>query len=437
MTDQSIDSLLPLAQDYHRTGRVSDAERMYKQIVAEQPDHTEAWYLLGILFFQTGRKRQSIEYLQKASASAPDNADILASLGSIRAELGDYESAVVDLRRATEVGADDPKPFTRLGMVLMETGRYEEAIPVYQRLNAMMPQAAGGLFNLGRAYEGLGRHEDAIGAYEQAIARKPNYADAYAGIAAALLDLDRPEEALEPCEQCLQRAPGDTYALALKAVALDALGERDRVDYLVDIERFVRPGRIEPPDGYDSVEAFNAALIEHISNHPTLSFDLPAVSCHNGVTSDNLLAEPKGPVAHLEEMLGRAFNAYRGALPDDPHPFVRAAPSRWRMEMWATLLDRQGHQSAHIHPTGWLSGVYYVQVPEVVSDGDPGHAGWIELGHPPDHFPRPKTPGLRYFRPEPGMFLFFPSYVYHRTVPFDSETRRVSIAFDFEPLAAG
>ena len=76
-------------------------------------------------------------------------------------------------------------------------------------------------------------------------------------------------------------------------------------------------------------------------------------------------------------------------------------------------------------------------MPEVVSDGDSEHSGWIEFGHPPDHFPAPKRPGLRYQKPEPGMFLLFPSYVYHRTVPFDSDTRRISIAFDFEPVPVG
>lgn len=438
MADQTVSSLMSLARDYHDSGRVLDAERLYTQIVEEDSGNAEAWYLRGILLYQTGRKREAIQSLEKAAGAQPGHPDILSSLGSVCADIGDYDTAIRVMREAIEAAPQDAKPYVRLGMVLLETRQFEEAIAIYQRLNELAPDAAGGWFNMGRAYEGLKRFEDAIAAYRECLARKPHLGEAYSGIAAALLDLDRPAEAIDACEQCLKRLPGDTGAIAYKAVALDALGDREAAGELLDFDRFVRVGRVEPPPGFDSVDAFNAALIDHIENHPSLSFDLEAISCHNGSTSDNLLVEPKGPVAELETLLVRAFDGYlRGVDPSQEHPFVHGAPEDWRIEMWATILERQGHQSAHIHPTGWLSGVYYVQVPEVVSDGDSDHSGWIEFGQPPDHFPAPKRPGLRYHKPEPGMFLLFPSYVYHRTVPFDSDTRRISIAFDFEPIRGG
>lgn len=438
MADQTVGSLMSLARDYHESGRVLDAERLYNQVVEEDSGNAEAWYYRGILLYQTGRKREAIESLEKADGAQPGHPDILSSLGSICADIGDYDASIAIMHRAIDAAPQDAKPYARLGMMLLETRRFEEAILVYQRLNDLVPEAAGGWFNLGRVYEGLKRFEDAIAAYREALARKPQFGEAHTGIAAALLDLDRPAEAIDACEQCFRMLPGDTSAIAYKAVALDALGDREAAAELVDLEQFLRVGRIEPPTGFDSVDAFNTALIDHIENHPSLSFDLEATSCHNGATSDNLLAEPKGPVAHLETLLVRAFDGYlRGIDPAQEHPFVDGAPEDWRIEMWATVLDRQGHQSAHIHPSGWLSGVYYVQVPEVVSEGDTGHSGWIEFGNPPDHFPAPKRPGLRYHKPEPGMFLLFPSYVYHRTVPFDSDTRRISIAFDFEPVRRG
>jgi hypothetical protein len=33
-------------------------------------------------------------------------------------------------------------------------------------------------------------------------------------------------------------------------------------------------------------------------------------------------------------------------------------------------------------------------------------------------------------RPKEGLALFFPSYLYHRTIPFEGPTPRISIAFD-------
>jgi hypothetical protein len=33
-------------------------------------------------------------------------------------------------------------------------------------------------------------------------------------------------------------------------------------------------------------------------------------------------------------------------------------------------------------------------------------------------------------RPEEGLMLLFPSYMYHRTIPFAGDGTRISIAFD-------
>ncbi len=37
---------------------------------------------------------------------------------------------------------------------------------------------------------------------------------------------------------------------------------------------------------------------------------------------------------------------------------------------------------------------------------------------------------MKAFRPEEGLMMAFPSYFYHRTVPFEAAETRISIAFD-------
>lgn len=39
----------------------------------------------------------------------------------------------------------------------------------------------------------------------------------------------------------------------------------------------------------------------------------------------------------------------------------------------------------------------------------------------------------RKIQPVAGMMLLFPSYFWHRTIPFDSAQERLSIAFDLTP----
>ena len=74
-----------------------------------------------------------------------------------------------------------------------------------------------------------------------------------------------------------------------------------------------------------------------------------------------------------------------------------------------------------------------MQLPEIISQPGQGEAGWIEFGRPPEHFHTTVEPEVRAIQPEPGLMLLFPSYFYHRTVPFESADPRISISFDILP----
>jgi uncharacterized protein (TIGR02466 family) len=95
-------------------------------------------------------------------------------------------------------------------------------------------------------------------------------------------------------------------------------------------------------------------------------------------------------------------------------------------------MDGGGHQAPHIHPEAWLSGVYYPLVPEAIRS-DEGGQGWLAFDEPDRHFPRSdEAPTLR-VRPTEGLLVLFPSYLFHRTIPFSGEGARISIAFDVIP----
>src|SRR5215510_15997422 len=87
-------------------------------------------------------------------------------------------------------------------------------------------------------------------------------------------------------------------------------------------------------------------------------------------------------------------------------------------------MEGQGYQTPHIHPQAWLSGVYYASVPaDIATAAD--RAGWIEFGEPLADYRFTAKPELRLIQPEEGLMLLFPSYFYHRTLPFSAGGTRV------------
>jgi hypothetical protein len=122
------------------------------------------------------------------------------------------------------------------------------------------------------------------------------------------------------------------------------------------------------------------------------------------------------------------------AAPDEePDPWLAARPARARLAPWGLIQKSGDYEDWHTHRGGWLSGVYYIQVPEPFSTAGDG-AGCIEFGPPPSLVATGEPPGapLR-IAPREGLLLLCPSHYHHRTIPFVSDRRRISFAFDVCP----
>jgi uncharacterized protein (TIGR02466 family) len=136
-------------------------------------------------------------------------------------------------------------------------------------------------------------------------------------------------------------------------------------------------------------------------------------------------------VAALEAAVLDAASAYlRRIGPTGDLPFPGRVPAQHRLAMWAVVMDTGGHQLPHIHPAAWLSGVYYVSLPGALGPDATDPAGWIEFGRPPDELGLRRPPDCSLFRPAEGRLFVFPSYFYHRTIPFTGPEPRICIAFD-------
>ena len=77
------------------------------------------------------------------------------------------------------------------------------------------------------------------------------------------------------------------------------------------------------------------------------------------------------------------------------------------------------------------SSALYITLPDVVQTTE-GNEGHIQFGVPPVELNLPLK-AKRVVRPEVGTLAMFPSYMWHGTIPFDSEQPRMTIAYDLVP----
>ncbi len=416
-------------------GRPGEARDSYARALDIQPDFLPAYLNTGNSLKTLGKFDEALEYYRWVLESEPRNVDALNNMGAVFYELTRFDDAESTYGKALEIDSGHADTLYNLGVLLHETERYQEAVDAYQRASAVRPHYAECHVNLGYAMHKLGRLDQAADAYRRAIDLDPDNAQAHANLGDVFLARGQPQAALGVCDGFLDKHAGDAGMLAFKTIALREAGDVDGARYLADVEKFVHAAELTVPKQFPDRDAFNTALADHICAHPSL-VDAPAShATRHGKHSGELLVAPKGPMAAWETALREAIEEYRGALPDDSaHPFVKSAPARYRLTAWSVVLERQGHQIAHIHPSAWLSGVYYVALPGAVAASDQDSAGWIEFGQPPDHYHARAQPERALKKPRQGLLILFPSYFYHRTIPFDVPGRRISIAFDVLPF---
>ena len=172
-------SLIQLALEHHRAGRLAEAEAIYRKILAAEPRNAEAVHLLGLVAQQVGRHSDAILLFQRSVAINPQRAQAFAALGASLGVTGRLHEAQEALRRAVQIDPALADAHLNLGNTLEATGQPEQAIASYERALRANPgeqtaHTAHG--NLGRVLMSLGRPQDAIADFAAAVQLRPNHA---------------------------------------------------------------------------------------------------------------------------------------------------------------------------------------------------------------------------------------------------------------------
>jgi uncharacterized protein (TIGR02466 family) len=398
-----VSTVAPSSADFsqavreHQAGALDAAATIYKAILAREPCHADALRLLGVVHHQRGDSAAGERLVREAITAAPDNA----------------------------------KAYDNLALVLTGRGAREEAVAALARAVTLNPQSEASHFNRAALLADLDRNAEAAESYRAALALNPRNANAHHALSGVLLKQGEAEAALHHAEACLKLMPRDATALSFKAIALSETGDLASLGRLVDLDRFIRIASVGPTIGGMSLAAFNAALARHIETHPTLR-QVP--STVNGHDTKELLTSGDPLCGALRAFAVEQIGAYAQALPADPsHPLTAGRPQRHRLESWGVVMWAQGYQVSHVHKKAWISGVYYVQLPDVIGELRTDNAGWIEFGHGPADLYTRSSPPVRGIKPVEGLMITFPSYLWHRTIPFESTQRRICVSFDVIP----
>jgi tetratricopeptide (TPR) repeat protein len=196
-----------LALSHQQAGRLQQAESIYRQVLAVDPNHADALHYLGVLALQVGQPAAAIDSLRRAIAVNPHVAVFHGNLGSAYGAAGRMDEAIESFRTAIRIDANFADAHNNLGTALMKTGRLEEAAASFRRAIQLRPQAAEYHNHLGSALQDLERLDQAVAAYRQALRIRPEFGDARYNIALALSKQGQLDLAKTNYEQALRINP--------------------------------------------------------------------------------------------------------------------------------------------------------------------------------------------------------------------------------------
>ena len=225
-TEQSGQSVAQ-ALALHREGRLDEAERIYRRILAAEPAHPEALHLSGLLNYQQGRLADALRLLAAAMRAKPSSSDAQMDYTLVLTGLGRHDEALASLDELAAHCADDARWHFNRANAQKELGRYSDALQSYEQAIALSPALFVAHHNRGSALAALDRHEEALASFDRALTLDLATADRIGALinrGKMLVKLKRFDEALASFDRVLDLAPDHVDALTRRGVVLAKLG---------------------------------------------------------------------------------------------------------------------------------------------------------------------------------------------------------------------
>ena len=437
-------------------GRTDEAIASYRRAIQFKPNLAVAHFNLGLTLQTQGKLDEAIAGYRKATSLEPGFFDAYGSMGTALQAQGKLDEAISAYRKSLAI---QPNPLTHfnLATALRDLGNLDEAIASYKNALAMNPDYSEAYNNLGETLRDQGNMEEAVRNYHNALIANPDNAAASFNIAQFLFDAGRLEEAIPHFEKS-QRDDWRERTLYCLYKTEKYEEFREKLQHMVEqpnILPFLATLSAHHAANFGVEDQYNfcknpldfvyRSQIENLTDNSGLLDDLlrdvdfaeiaerKQGRLYYGIQSaGNLFKRPEESFRKLGELVRQKVQDYQRHFAGQNCVYIEEFPQEPEFSSsWYVKMNTGGHLTSHIHETGWLSGVLYLAIPPREAGST---EGCIEFSTHGDNYPQRHANFPAIIKePQVGDIILFPSSLFHRTIPFNSSSDRICIAFDIKP----
>ena len=227
--EMRLATLLLTGESLYRLGRLSEAEALFRDLVAEQPQDPELHRWLATIYYDLGALAEAIEHLIVLVELKPDDYRPLWLLGHLHFDFEYYELAVARFRQALALAPPADQRIeitTKLGRALVRQRDYSEALKVLADVS-LTPEI---LVLQAESYLAVGNRGQAEELLSQAEALDSSYLQLFVLKGRMLLEDGQAELALPLLKKAVGLDPHNYETRYQLSQALQRLGDKDAAE---------------------------------------------------------------------------------------------------------------------------------------------------------------------------------------------------------------
>ena len=446
----------------HRLGRSNEARISYEKAISIKSDFLNAHFNLGLIYQNLQDNKKAIESYENAVKLKPDFHQAIGAMGTAFQAQGELDEAIEHYKKALAIQPDARNHFN-LGAGFRTKGSLDEAIEQFEKSLSFDNENSETLTSLGDALWHKGKTDEAMKKFDEAIKIDPDHPQANYNLGVFLSDNNKLEEAFIHFERskiydsqeralyCLYKT--GKYEKFKEKLDIVIANKKNNSPFLATLSKHYAVN-FEKEDQYnfcksplDFVGHFtikelakpDSTLLKQLLKdvHEVEIAERMQSRLHHGKQSaGNLFKRSENSFITLSKLITETIEKYYEQKKGNEKNsmFINDFPDKVEFSSsWYVMMKQGGHLDSHIHEEGWISGACYLSIPKERKNPNEGA---ITLSVHGDNYPKkhdnfPEKTIL----PKVGDVVFFPSSVFHNTIPFSSNEERICIAFDVKPRA--
>ena len=425
---------------------------LFKKIIDKDPKYKSAYNNLGFIYKESDNPEKAIKCFEKALVIDDNYFEAHNNLGLIYKSLKKNQKAIISYKKALAIKPNYYDALNNLGILLYEIGEFEESEKYFQKALIINPNFTEVNCNIGLVYEKLGNLKGALNSYQKVKKDDKNFITAQYSLASLLYNDKQYIKAAQIFKN-LEFKNSKNYLLKI----FFKLNDKENFFKLLDIE--TKKGRTnaiigslitsskirygvkkknlfcEKPLDYVYIKNLNLDLnfkkifidtCENILNDKNFRDRSQSLLVNSIQSAGNIFQNRNSKVEQIKNIIVSEIENYYYKFKNQNDGIIKSWPKNFNLNGWLVSMKNGGKIKPHIHDYGWLSGSIYINVPpkNLKNSGD------LIVSLSDDERDINNTNYSKIINVTTGSLCLFPSSLYHYTVPFASDERRIVLAFD-------